>query len=97
MRQINNILLTKSDDPDLSEFRDVGGKIITWHGLADPLIFPNSAANYYDHVKRLYPGVSNYFGYFEVPGVEHCEGGVGPVPTPSLDSLVAWVENGSPP
>jgi hypothetical protein len=86
-----------TDDPNLSEFRDAGGKMITWHGLADPLIFPNGTANYYDRVKRLDPGVSNYFRYFEAPGVGHCGGGVGPVPTSALGSLVAWVEKRIPP
>ena len=29
-----------TDNPDLSAFRNHGGKILIWHGLADQLIFP---------------------------------------------------------
>jgi len=29
-----------TDDPDLSAFRDAGGKMVTWHGLVSPL-FPH--------------------------------------------------------
>lgn len=89
--------IISTDDPDLSEFRDAGGKMITWHGLADQLIFPNGTNNYYDRVTRLDPGVRNYFRYFQAPGVGHCGGGVGAIPTSALDSLVAWVEKGSAP
>ncbi|MEZ5364058.1 MAG: tannase/feruloyl esterase family alpha/beta hydrolase [Bryobacterales bacterium] len=29
-----------TDNPDLSAFRDHGGKIVLWHGLVDQLIYP---------------------------------------------------------
>ncbi|KAH7388951.1 Tannase/feruloyl esterase [Cadophora sp. MPI-SDFR-AT-0126] len=86
-----------TDDPDLSGFGAAGGKMISWHGLADQLIFPNGTANYYDRVAQSDPGVSQYFRYFEAPGVGHCGGGIGPAPTTALDSLVDWVEKGQAP
>lgn len=39
-----------SRDPDLSAFARSGGKMITWHGLADQLIFPNGSRKYYESV-----------------------------------------------
>ena len=41
-----------SRDPDLSAFARDGGKMITWHGLADQLIFPNGSRNYYESVLK---------------------------------------------
>ena len=39
-----------TDDPDLSDFRKQGAKLITYHGLADELIFPRGTYNYYNRV-----------------------------------------------
>jgi tannase/feruloyl esterase len=33
---------------DLSEFQDRGGKLIIWHGSADPLIAPQNSINYFN-------------------------------------------------
>src|SRR5262245_685787 len=33
---------------DLSEFEDRGGKLILWHGSADPLIAPQNSINYFN-------------------------------------------------
>jgi feruloyl esterase len=33
---------------DLSEFRERGGKLIIWHGSADPLISPQNSINYFN-------------------------------------------------
>jgi hypothetical protein len=86
-----------TDDPDLSSFRDAGGKIITWHGLADQLIFPNGTVNYYNKVMAADPKAQDYYRFFEAPGVAHCGGGIGPVPVQALESLVGWVEKGAVP
>lgn len=86
-----------TSDPDLSEFKAAGGKMITWHGLADQLIFPNGTANYYERVQALDAEVRDFYRYFEAPGVGHCHGGVGALPSHALDSLVKWVEDGVAP
>jgi hypothetical protein len=80
-----------TDDPDLSEFRDAGGKMITWHGIADPLIFINGTSEYYERVQELDSNVRDYYRYFEAPGVWHCGMGKGAFPNLSLDALVRWV------
>ncbi|KAK3702812.1 hypothetical protein LTR37_014796 [Vermiconidia calcicola] len=82
-----------SDDPDLSDFKAAGGKMITRHGLADELIFSNGSANYYERVLALNPKAKDFYRYFEAPGVGHCGLGVGAFPRQAFNSLVRWVEN----
>lgn len=44
------VSIISANDPNLSGFRDAGGKMITWHGLADQLITPRSTEDYYKRV-----------------------------------------------
>lgn len=50
--------------------------MITWHGLADQLIFPNGTVNYYNKVMATDPKAQDYYRFFEAPGVAHCGGGL---------------------
>lgn len=84
-------------DPDLSLFKSHGGKIITWHGLADELIFLNGTEDYYKRVMAEVADVQDFYRIFEAPGVGHCSGGAGPQPRDDLKALVEWVENGVAP
>lgn len=86
-----------ANDPDLGPFRDAGGKMITWHGLADAVIFPDGTKQYYEAVEAGDGNVRDYYRYFEAPGVEHCRGGVGPYPGTVMQALVDWVEKGDAP
>ncbi|KAH7058906.1 Tannase/feruloyl esterase [Macrophomina phaseolina] len=95
VNQYKSIMST--DDPDLSQFKEAGGKMITWHGLADPLIFPEGTRDYYEKVLELDPAAADFYRFFRAPGVGHCRGGAGPIPTKAFDSLVAWVEEGIAP
>ncbi|KAI7181875.1 hypothetical protein D0869_11918 [Hortaea werneckii] len=93
--QYDSIIGTAS--PDLRRFRDYGGKMITWHGLADQLIFPQGSIYYYNRVKDVIPDVQGFYRQFYAPGVGHCRGGIGPIPVDPLLTLRAWVENGTAP
>lgn len=88
-----------TDDPDLSAFRHRGGKLLTWHGVGDTVIFPEGTIDYYNRVKDTMSGedVAEFYRLFLAPGVGHCEGGAGPVPVDPLSQLVAWVEEGKAP
>ncbi|KAK5130070.1 hypothetical protein LTR08_002503 [Meristemomyces frigidus] len=86
-----------TSDPDLSEFKALGGKIVHWHGLADQLISPNGSSSYYSRVLALDPEARDFYRYFEAPGVKHCAGGIGAFPGNALEALVNWVENGAVP
>ncbi|KAM0229144.1 hypothetical protein ACHAPO_010174 [Fusarium lateritium] len=86
-----------SSDADLSEFRAAGGKMITYHGMADNLIPIKQTYQYYDDVLKNDPDAADFYRLFEVPGLAHCSGGNGGQPTATWDALVAWVEDGKPP
>ncbi|EDN93401.1 hypothetical protein SS1G_09267 [Sclerotinia sclerotiorum 1980 UF-70] len=95
VQQFTSIIGTS--DADLSQFRDAGGKIISWHGLDDQVIFPNGTSSYYEKVQELDENIRDYYRYFEAPGVGHCLGGNGPFPFEAFDALVSWVEKGEAP
>lgn len=63
---------------DLSRFHAKGGKVLSYHGMSDPLIPTGSLPYYYDHLTRaLKPkgiDVDEFFKYFLVPGMGHCSG-----------------------
>ncbi|KAF9887105.1 hypothetical protein FE257_010600 [Aspergillus nanangensis] len=91
----NHIIGT--DNPDLSAFKRAGGKMITWHGLADQLIFPKGTEQYYRRVEARDPTLRDFYRFFEAPGVYHCHDGPGAFPTDPLSAVVDWVENGMAP
>ncbi|KAJ9621688.1 hypothetical protein H2203_007177 [Taxawa tesnikishii (nom. ined.)] len=84
-------------DPDLSAFKARGGKMITWQGLADNVIMPAGTQLYYKKVASLDPQVHDFYRQFFSPGIGHCGGGTGVVPTDAIGQLRAWVENGTAP
>ncbi|KAM0719545.1 hypothetical protein Q7P37_003675 [Cladosporium fusiforme] len=86
-----------TSDPDLSHFQSLGKKMITWHGLADTVIFPNGTEDYYKRVSEEIPDVHDFYRIFEAPGIGHCSGGVGAQPVGELEALVDWVEKGVAP
>jgi tannase/feruloyl esterase len=67
-------------DPDLSAFRQHGGKLILYHGWSDAAISPLNSIAYYDSVKaKMGKGSADDFvRLFMMPGVQHCAGGPGP-------------------
>jgi feruloyl esterase len=89
-----------TDNPDLRAFKQAGGKLVIWHGLADQLIFPQGTVNYYERVKALMGGAKKteeLARLFLAPGVAHCAGGAGPAPDNPLNAVVDWVEHGHAP
>ncbi|CCF33605.1 tannase [Colletotrichum higginsianum] len=86
-----------TSNPDLSAFRQAGGKLITYHGTADELIPFRGSVDYYQRVTKLDPNVHDFYRLFLAPGLYHCIGGPGPYPDTTFDSLVQWVENGVAP
>jgi len=84
-------------DPNLDAFKSRGGKMILWHGWADPALTPLASIEYHEQVYARDAKAGDYFRTFLLPGVLHCGGGAGPdnVDWPSL--IAAWVENGQAP
>ncbi|PYH66558.1 putative tannase [Aspergillus vadensis CBS 113365] len=97
--------------PDLTLFRENGGKIIHYHGEADDSVPPASSVHYYESVRSvMYPYMSynesvdsmhDWYRLYLVPGAAHCSPNDlqpnGPFPTTNLAILVDWVENGVEP
>ncbi|KAL4929310.1 putative feruloyl esterase [Aspergillus undulatus] len=84
-------------DPDLTAFRKRGGKLITYHGMADESIPTKGTEFYYDSVRQKIPDIHDFYRFFEAPGLAHCAGGTGGQPTTTFDALRLWVENGTAP
>lgn len=87
-------------NPNLRPFRDAGGKLILWQGLADPAISPVGTIAYYQAVEDTMGGpaaTGQFARLFMLPGVSHCGGGQGPSNMDALGAIVAWVEQGSAP
>jgi Tannase and feruloyl esterase len=98
VEQYANVIAT--DNPDLTGFRDRGGKAIVWHGWADQLITAEGSIDYYSRVQQEMGGAkktSEFIRLFMAPGVTHCAGGAGPQPTALMEALLAWVEDGKAP
>ncbi|GAA4569047.1 tannase/feruloyl esterase family alpha/beta hydrolase [Planotetraspora kaengkrachanensis] len=89
-----------TDDPDLSAFRDAGGKVAFWHGTADPLIFFRGTVDYYQRLEEAMGGAKStekFARFFVAPGVGHCGGGDGAAPADLMNAVVQWVEHGKAP
>jgi feruloyl esterase len=72
--------ILNATDPDLSAFRQRGGKLILYHGWSDAAISPLNTIAYYDSVRtKMGTGPADEFvRLFMMPGVQHCDGGPGP-------------------
>jgi hypothetical protein len=87
-----------TNDADLRDFKQAGGKLLTWHGIADDVIPSSASTQYYDRVAALDTDVDQYYKLFLAPGLQHCGGGPGANPVDiALQQLVKWVENGTSP
>ncbi len=96
--------LIDSADPDLSAFNTAGGKLLTWHGESDQLVFPQDSVAYRRAVESRLGGrkkahVDDFFRLFLAPGVDHCNAGttIGAGPSDPFGALRAWVEKGEAP
>jgi len=98
-------------DPDLTAFRERGGKLILFHGWSDPAISAPSTIDYYQSVTAR-PAVARqppFIRLFLAPGMQHCQNGPGPDsfgqngfdrgdPQHDLEfALEVWVEQGITP
>ena len=86
-------------DPDLSAFHARGGKMITYFGWADAALNPIMGVNYYEKVEASLGAetTSEFYRLFMVPGMFHCDGGLGTDQFDAITPLINWVENGIPP
>ncbi len=87
-----------SGDANLKPFFDRGGKLVMYHGWADPQVPPHTAMTYYNNVlKTVGQPAANSMTLFMVPGMLHCNGGTGTDTFDKVGTLEAWVERGQKP
>lgn len=89
-----------ASNPDLTAFRAAGGKLLLWHGWADPAISPYGTVAYYHAVVERMGGTNatqQFARLFMLPGVGHCGGGQGPDAFDGLTPTLDWVEKGVAP
>ncbi|MGO4305833.1 tannase/feruloyl esterase family alpha/beta hydrolase [Cupriavidus sp. RAF12] len=89
--------LVDSVDPDLTAFKRRGGKLILYHGLADPIGNANDTIHYYAAVTRTVSHTPDFARLFLSPGMGHCRGGIGPNTFDAIGALENWVEKGQAP
>lgn len=93
-------MIIGTDDPDLRRFRDHGGKIIIYHGMADQLIPAAGTINYFKRLEERMAGreeTAKFARLFLAPGVDHGFRGAGATPVGLHESIVQWVEEGKAP
>lgn len=68
-----------SYDGDLSGFSNAGGKLMMYHGMADPLVSEGNSQRYYLKVAKTMgldnAGMDEFLRFFRISGMAHC--GVG--------------------
>jgi feruloyl esterase len=86
-------------DPDLHAFFAHGGRLLMYHGWADPQIPPLDTIDYFNAVLKT-SGESargRSIQLYMLPGVNHCGGGEGPDRFDAVAALDEWLDTGRAP
>lgn len=86
-------------DPNLEPFFDAGGKLLMYHGWADPQVPPLATVGYFDAVLKATSESrrGTAIELYMQPGVQHCWGGNGPDMFDAVGALDQWVQSGRAP
>ena len=94
-----------ADDPDISAFREAGGKMIVWHGWADAIVPPYTTVAWHEAAEEAAGGaeeLAKNVKLFMIPGLDHCGIAAGPSGLTQADldllgALEAWMANDEAP
>ena len=85
-------------DPDVSRFFARGGKLLMYHGWADPLVTPDTSLIMYKRINdAVGSAAARSLALFMVPGMNHCQGGSGTDVFDKVAAIDQWVESGTKP
>jgi len=87
-------------DATLRRFRARGGKLLIFHGTADPIFSALESIDYYQRLSRNNGGpaaTAPWARLFLVPGMNHCAGGPATDSFDGLAAIVDWVEKRAAP
>jgi predicted enzyme related to lactoylglutathione lyase len=87
-------------DATLAGFHARGGKLLIFHGTADPIFSALESIDYYQRLTRNNGGpdaTARWARLFLVPGMNHCAGGPATDSFDGLGAIVNWVERGTAP
>lgn len=92
------IEIMNATDPDLSAFREAGGKLISWHGWSDMSVPAGMSIRYHQRAKaEMGDALDDFYRLFLAPGVNHCGRGNGANKFDGMTALIEWVEAGIAP
>jgi feruloyl esterase len=91
--------LVNATKQDLRPLKQCGGKIIHYHGWADPQLTPLMSVEYYESVLKAIgeKETMQFYRLFMIPGLGHCVGGIGCGTVDWLTPIVDWVEQRAAP
>ena len=85
-------------DPDVSRFFKRGGKLLMYHGWADPLVSPDTSLMMFKRINdTVGSAAASSVALFMVPGMGHCQGGPGTDVFDKTAAIDHWVETGRTP
>ena len=82
---------------NLDSFKARHGKLILWHGWADPALPAQATVNYYQRLQAHDPQAAESCRLFMVPGCQQCGGGPGASDVDWVAIISDWVEHGKAP
>jgi hypothetical protein len=94
--------MLNTDIPDLTAFAEAGGRMITWHGLADAVVPHQPVVAHFEALRVTHGAALDEFNrLFLIPGMDHCGIQAGPGITQAgfdlLSALEAWLADGTAP
>lgn len=84
--------MTPPEPTDMGQLRARGGKIMVYHGAADPIFSVDGSAAWITGLRANDPQADRFARLYVVPGMGHCEGGPATDQFDMLSALVEWVE-----